>query len=99
MALFVQHAVGATFGAFDLLRHAQADVTMAEAKLATFREVDKPNRVAAQTLGLQTARDRAQEAADELAQVEIMYAEQDLNDMTREFVIQRERRAADLSYG
>lgn len=77
------------------VRHAQAEVAMAEAKLATFREVRKPNRMASETLNLQVAKDRAQEAADELAQVEIMYAEQDLNDMTREFVIQRERRNAE----
>ena len=77
------------------LRHAQAAVEMAEVKLATFREVERPNRIATEELNLRSARDRAQEAADELAQVEIMYAEQDLNDMTREFVISRERRNAE----
>jgi uncharacterized protein YceK len=79
------------------VRHATVEVEMAKAKLATFREVDVPNRVATQTLNLQSTRDRAQEAADELAQIEIMYAEQDLDDQTREFVIQRGRRNAERS--
>jgi len=77
------------------VRHANVEVGMAEARLATFREADMPNRLATQTLSLQGTKDRAQEAADELAQIEIMYAEQDLDDQTREFVIQRGRRNAE----
>ena len=51
-----------------------------------------PARLRASALELQRMRDRAKEADEELAQLEIMYAEQDLEDMTREFVIARGRR-------
>lgn len=86
--------------AFDLqhkndVRYAKADVGIAEAKLAKFREVDAPNRLASEKLGLQTALDRAQEAEDELAQIQIMYEDQDLDDLTAEFVVKRGQRAAE----
>jgi len=77
------------------VRFAEAAVAMAEAKLAKFREVDAPNKLASAELDLQTSRDRAQEAQDELAQIEIMYAEQDLDDLTAEFVVSRGRRSAE----
>ena len=77
------------------MRYARAEVAMAEAKLAKFREVDAPGRVASEELDLRTTRDRAQEAKDELAQIEIMYADQDLDDLTAEFVVSRGRRAAE----
>jgi len=77
------------------VRHAAADVEMAEAKLAAFQSVGSPTQVAEARLDLRSARDRAQEAADELAQIEIMYADQDLDDLTAEFVVSRGRRAAE----
>jgi len=77
------------------LRYAQADLAMAQAKLAKFREVDAPGRVASEELSLRTTMDRAQEAKDELAQIEIMYKDQDLDDLTAEFVVSRGRRAAE----
>lgn len=70
-------------------------VEMAEAKLGRFREADMPNRLASERLDLRTAKDRAQEAADELKQIEIMYEEQDLDDLTAEFVVSRGRRSAE----
>ena len=76
------------------LRHAAAEVALAEARLARFREADAPNRLANEQLSLRTAKDRAQEAADELAQIEIMYEDQDLDDVTAEFVVSRGRRSA-----
>jgi hypothetical protein len=77
------------------VRYAQADLAMAQAKLAKFREVDAPGRVASEKLNLRTAMDRAQEAKDELAQIEIMYKDQDLDDLTAEFVVSRGRRSAE----
>lgn len=76
------------------LRHAKADVELAEARLAAFRDAESPRRLASERLDLQHARDRAQEAADELAQIQIMYEGQDLDDLTAEFVVSRGRRSA-----
>jgi hypothetical protein len=75
-------------------RHVAAEVKLAEASLARFVEADMPNRLAGAKLDLQGAKDRAQEAADELAQIKIMYAEQDLDDLTAEFVVSRGERSA-----
>jgi len=77
------------------IRHASGEVELARARLARFREADAPNRLATERLELRTARDRAQEAAEELAQIEIMYKDQDLDDLTAEFVVSRGRRAAE----
>jgi hypothetical protein len=77
------------------IRHAKTEVGLAEAGLARFREVDGPNQLASEKLNLRTAKDRAQEAADELKQIEIMYKEQDLDDLTAEFVVSRGRRSAE----
>ena len=76
------------------MRHGKAEVKLAEAGLARFAEADKPNRLASAKLNLQTAKDRAKEAAEELAQIEIMYKDQDLDDLTAEFVVSRGRRNA-----
>jgi len=77
------------------VRQASASFEIAEAGLSRFREADAPNELARLRLDLRSARDRAQEAAEELAQIEIMYAEQDLDDLTAEFVVSRGRRAAE----
>ncbi len=77
------------------IRHARIEVEVAEAGLARFREVDAPQELASQKLDLRSAKDRAQEAADELKQIELMYKEQDLDDLTAEFVVSRGRRSAE----
>jgi hypothetical protein len=77
------------------LQQAKAELELMRAKLALFRDADRPNRLASERLDLQAAKDRAQEAADELAQIEIMYEDQDLDDLTAEFVVSRGRRAAE----
>jgi hypothetical protein len=76
-------------------RHLAEEVGLAEASLAKFQEADKPTPLASVKLDLRTTKDRAQEARDELAQIEIMYAEQDLDDLTAEFVVSRGRRQAE----
>ena len=68
---------------------------MAQAKLAQFRDLDMPNSVAKTGLSLQRAKDSTVEAAEELKQLEIMYRDQDLEDMTAEFVINRGKRRAE----
>ena len=77
------------------LGQAQEELDMAQSELKKFTEADRPARVAGAELDLRSAKDRAQEAADELAQIELMYAEQDLNDKTAEFVVSRGRRSAE----
>ncbi len=77
------------------LTQARKDLELAERELAKFRDGDRPARIASAELNLQSTKDRAQEAADELAQIEIMYKDQDLNDKTAEFVVARGRRSAE----
>ena len=74
---------------------AAKELAFAEARLVQYKELDMPNRMARSELGLQRARDGVQEAADELKQIELMYAEQNLEDMTAEFVINRGKRNAE----
>lgn len=85
---------GALAGKEQDLAHRREDLALAEAGLAAFLEVESPNRLAGAELSLQASRDRALEAAEELAQLEIMYEEQDLEERTREFVISRGQREA-----
>ena len=75
-------------------RHTATRVKLAEAELARFMDVDMPNRLADARLDLQGAKDRALEAREELEQIKIMYKDQDLDDLTAEFVVSRGERTA-----
>jgi hypothetical protein len=79
----------------DRVRFANVEMEMAQAKLEVFRKSVMPERLASERLNLASAKDRAQQAADELAQIEIMYKDQDLDDLTAEFVVSRGRRNAE----
>lgn len=79
----------------DRVRFANVEMGMAQAKLDIFRESVMPERIANERLSLASVKDRAQQAADELAQIEIMYKDQDLDDLTAEFVVSRGRRNAE----
>jgi hypothetical protein len=79
------------------LARARIELELSQARLLQFTELDRPNQLERARLGLLRAKDRAQEAADELAQIEIMYEEQDLQDRTAEFVVSRGRRTAERS--
>ncbi len=74
---------------------AKAELALAEAALAAFQRFDRVTKQEEAELELQGTRDRAMEAAEELAQLEAMYREQDLDDKTREFVLSRGRRDAE----
>jgi hypothetical protein len=74
---------------------ARTELALAEGELTTFRDFDRPTRLGTAALDLRGTTDRAQEAADELAQIQVMYAEQDLDDLTAEFVVARGRRQAE----
>jgi len=79
----------------ESIAYAGKDLELAEAKLKQFKEFDALNKMASAKLSLQRAKDSAAEAAEELKQIEIMYEEQDLEDMTAEFVISRGKRNAE----
>jgi hypothetical protein len=79
----------------ESIAYAGKDLELAEAKLKQFKEFDALNKMASAKLSLQRAKDSAEEAAEELKQIEIMYEEQDLEDMTAEFVISRGKRNAE----
>lgn len=76
---------------------AERELEMARFDREKFDNLVRPRRIAEKELQLQRSKDRAREAADELEQIEIMYAEQDLDDKTAEFVISRGRRNAERS--
>ncbi len=76
-------------------RHALEELEIASAKLEQYETIDARNEIEQAELALRGARDRAQEAAEELAQIELMYEGQDLDDRTAEFVVQRGRRNAE----
>lgn len=83
------------FSSKTSLAHAATEAELAAARLQHFVKISAPTRRAKAELDLQTATDRATESADELKQIELMYAGQDLNDMTAEFVVARGRRNAE----
>ncbi|MBU0755579.1 MAG: hypothetical protein KJ645_10605 [Planctomycetes bacterium] len=74
---------------------AEYDLKMAETNLEQFEKIDGPNKIAKAELSLQRSIDAAQEAEEELKQLEIMYKDQDLEDMTAEFVINRGKRRSE----
>jgi len=76
----------------ETAENAEKELELAAEKLARFKEFDAPNRIARAELTLKNMRDAAEEAKEELKQLELMYEEQDLEDKTREFVINRGKR-------
>ncbi len=74
---------------------ARTDLALAEAELDSFRHFDRPTRLGMAALDLRGTTDRAQEAAEELAQIQLMYKDQDLDDVTAEFVVARGKRQAE----
>lgn len=76
---------------------AERELEMARFDREKFDDLIRPRRIAERELQLQGSKDRAREAAEELLQIEIMYGDQDLDDKTAEFVINRGRRSAERS--
>lgn len=79
----------------EAVQSAAEEFQIAEGELTQFREFDSVQRREQAAMSLQSSRDRAEEAAAELQQIELMYEDQDLDDRTAEFVIQRGRRNAE----
>lgn len=77
------------------LENAEIDLKLAATSLEQFQKVEMPTKIAQAELQLRGSHDRAEEAAEELKQIEIMYKEQDLQEMTAEFVVKRGKRSAE----
>ncbi len=70
----------------------EKELELQKAELAQFDESDAPSRLAKANLDLARRRDALAEQQEELAQLEMMYEQQDLADKTREIVLQRGKR-------
>jgi len=71
---------------------AQVELELTQKKLADFKQILAPNRVARSELGLASGEDNLREAREELEQLELMYSEEQFADKTKEIVIGRARR-------
>jgi hypothetical protein len=76
----------------DKVARKRTERELAATKLEDFEEHNAPQRIEEARLALHRAEDRVKEAQEELAQLEMMYAEEDLADKTREIVLERGRR-------
>jgi len=72
--------------------HKAKELELAKGELAQFDEIDAPTRLAQQRLSLTRSKDGLAEQEEELAQLEMTYAEVDLSDKTREIVLRRNHR-------
>ena len=70
----------------------EQELDLAKSELAQFDERDAPNRTARSELDLQRGRDTLAEQEEELAQLQMTYADVDLADKTREIVLNRNQR-------
>ena len=74
------------------LAHDATELELAKGELTQFDEVDSPTRLAQGRLSLTRSKDSLAEQEEELAQLEMTYAEVDLADKTREIVLRRNHR-------
>ena len=72
-------------------------LAVAEAKFATFKERDSPQRLNRALLDVSRSENRLADERAELAQLEMMYAETDLSTKTGEIVIDRQKRSLALA--
>ncbi|HEY3244227.1 MAG TPA: hypothetical protein VGM03_12845 [Phycisphaerae bacterium] len=76
---------------------ANADLELSTRKLANFKEQTAPTRVARGELSLQRSQDGVKEAEEELAQLEMMYKDEQFAGQTKEIVLERGRRRLNRS--
>ena len=79
------------------LEKAQKGMEMAGRRWSNYLERSVPSRLEWAALGLTRAEDRFKEAKEELEQLELMYAEDDFADGTKEIVLDRGRRRLERS--
>lgn len=80
------------------LARAEQELALETAGMNKFRDREVPNRIAWAELRLTQAQDRVKDSEDELHQLELMYAEEDFADQTKEIVLDRSRRRLERSH-
>jgi hypothetical protein len=76
----------------DTIHRAEVDLALAKEGLTQFEDRDSKTRLEKGRLNLKRMEDALDESKEELAQLEMMYQEQDLADKTREIVLRRGKR-------
>lgn len=79
------------------LAKSKAELELAQRKLKTFKERNKPERINRAELSFQWSQDNAREAQQELEQLEMMYKEDEFADKTKEIVLERGKRRLERS--
>ncbi len=77
---------------------AEQELALEAARMNKFRDREVPNRIAWAELRLKQAQDRVKDSEEELHQLELMYAEEDFADQTKEIVLDRSRRRVERSH-
>lgn len=78
-----------------IIHKAEQEFGQARKAFVDYTRFASKDKLEREELKLKQARERALEAKEELQQLELMYEDQDLDDRTREFVIQRGKRHAE----
>jgi len=81
----------------DKIAKAEQDLDIATTKLQHHEQYTAPNRLARGQLDQRQAEDRYKESQEEMEQLELMYAEEDFAEKTKEIVLQRGRRRLERS--
>ena len=76
----------------ESVEKAEAELNIARRKLGNLVEITAPHRIARAELTLQRAEDGFKDAQQELAQLELMYSDEQFADQTKEIVIERAKR-------
>ena len=76
---------------------AQQKLIVATTKLQQLEQYIAPNKLARAELGLQGSLDRFNESQEEMTQLELMYAEEDFAEKTKEIVLERGKRRLERS--
>ena len=76
---------------------AEQNLNVATTKLQQLQEYIAPNKLARAELGLQGSQDRFNESQEEMTQLELMYAEEEFAEKTKEIVLQRGKRRLERS--
>ncbi len=79
------------------LTDAERELALQQDRHRIFTERSVPNRIERAQLDFARAEDRTKEAEEELRQLEMMYAEEDFADQTKEIVLERGRRRLERS--
>ena len=78
-------------------RKLRVALEIARARFEAFEDMEMPNRLEQSAVDLESSRNRYQDAVDELAQLEMMYKDSELEDRTAEIVLKRGRRQLDIA--